>query len=172
MHLLAGVAGLTVTFYAVRDLHFDAARTGFLLAGSGVGGLVASLVIARFTERWPWGAALGISVLASAVGLGVLLIARGFLVAITGVAILDCSSASCFILAISARQAMTPSAVIGRVTASSAMITGAVRGSAAVSFGFLLNYFGATTMIWVLVVITIPAGLWLCHFYPRTRVAA
>jgi MFS family permease len=166
MHLLAGVAGLTVTFYAVRELHFDAARTGFLLAGSGVGGLVASLVMARFTERWPWGAALGISVLASAVGLGVLLIARGFLVAITGVAILDCSSASCFILAISARQAMTPSAVIGRVTASSAMITGVVRGSAAVSFGFLLNYFGATTMIWVLVVITIPAGLWLCLARP------
>jgi hypothetical protein len=80
-------------------LHFDAARTGFLLAGSGVGGLVASLVIARFTERWPWGVALGISVLASAVGLGVLLTARGFPVAITGVAILDCSSASWFILA-------------------------------------------------------------------------
>jgi MFS family permease len=61
MHLFAGVAGLIVTFYAVRNLHFGAARTGLLLAGSGVGGLIASLVIARLTERWPWGSRWGSS---------------------------------------------------------------------------------------------------------------
>jgi len=41
------------------------------------------------------------------------------------------------------------------------MITGAVRGSAAASFGFLLNSFGAITMIWILIFIAVLAGLWL-----------
>jgi|GEM_PF-5488282 hypothetical protein len=41
------------------------------------------------------------------------------------------------------------------------MLTATVRAMAASSFGFLLSAFGARTMIWALLVITIPAGLWL-----------
>jgi hypothetical protein len=90
-----------------------------------------------------------------------LLASHGFVLAIVAVAVMDCASASCFILAISARQAVTPLSLIGRVSSSSATLTATVRAMAAASFGFLLAVFGAGTMIWTLLVITVPAGLWL-----------
>jgi predicted MFS family arabinose efflux permease len=125
-----------------RQLGLSVAQIGFVLSAAGVGGLVVSLLAARYPSRLDRPQTLAVSLLLSCIMAGVLAGAQSFWWALVANGLLDGFITAAFIAAASVRQAHTPNEVMGRVGAASAVANNLARVVGAVGVGVLLSVFG------------------------------
>ncbi|MFF2403104.1 MFS transporter [Streptomyces goshikiensis] len=143
LYLAAGAAGVTIISLAVQELHLSKLQVGLVLSGAGIGGLAVGFLVARVVERAPWGPLLGISLLGIALTCIWLAVTGSFGGAFVAVLLMDGCSALAFITAGSARQIFTPADRIGRLTAATGIVNGAVRTLGAAGGGAFVLAFGA-----------------------------
>ncbi|QKW50677.1 MFS transporter [Streptomyces buecherae] len=142
LHVTAGVAVLVVVALSVQALHLGPARVGLVLSAAGVGGLLVTLVVVRFVEHLPWGPLLGVALGGLAASFLWLSVARGFADAFCAVLCMDACSAFAFVTAGSARQVLTPAALLGRLTAATGLVNAAVRAAGVLGCGAVLAWLG------------------------------
>lgn len=159
MYFVAGSASLVVILYGAQELQFSPSRLGLMLSGAGVGGLVSSLVLARFIENRRWGTLLAGTLLATAVAFAAVAASSSFAAAFASVALLDGASALAFITTTSARQVITDPSVLGQVLATSAISTGTARALGAGLAGAGVAAAGPTAALLVLAALALPPAL-------------
>ncbi|MFF5720165.1 MFS transporter [Streptomyces buecherae] len=142
LHVTAGAAVLVVVALSVQALHLGPARVGLVLSAAGVGGLLVTLVVVRFVEHLPWGPLLGVALGGLAASFLWLSVARGFADAFCAVLCVDACSAFAFVTAGSARQVLTPAALLGRLTAAAGLVNAAVRAAGVLGCGAVLAWLG------------------------------
>lgn len=124
-----------------RDqLGLSVVRIGFVLSAAGVGGIVASLVAARWPVRRPRALACTL-LLACAAACG-LALADGFWWALAANGVLDGFVTTGFIVSATLRQTHTPNAVLGRVGAVSALANNLARVLGVAGIGVVLGAYG------------------------------
>ncbi|MFJ6672843.1 MFS transporter [Actinosynnema sp. NPDC091369] len=156
MHLLAAAAFLPLLVRADGELAFSPATTGLIVSAAGIGGLISSLVLARFCDvrRWPLLLACVLAVNGGAVGLLALLDAPVALAA--AVLVLDGASALAFIVVATTRQRITPDRLRGRVISASTAVTATVRMVAIGGVGALVDLVGPGPVLVGLAVLAVP----------------
>ncbi|WP_378730370.1 MFS transporter [Nocardia brasiliensis] len=156
LHLLAAAAFLPLLVRADEELRLTPLTTGLIVSTAGVGGLVSSLVLARFCDvaRWPLLLAVVLSVNGGAVGVLALFDAPLWLAAT--VLVLDGASALGFIVVATMRQRITPDAVRGRVIAASTAATATVRMLALAGAGAFIDLAGPRPVLFGLAALALP----------------
>jgi hypothetical protein len=142
-------------FLFLRDLHTPKAWYGVLLAAGGLGALLGSAAVPRLTGRWSgatvWRVALvagpvvGLLVPLAQPGPGLLAYALGTFGLCAAVAITS-------IIGFSARQAVCPPELLGRVSATSRMVTWGVIPLAATAGGWLGGAIGVRATLWIVAI--------------------
>ncbi|MET7637245.1 MFS transporter [Streptomyces sp. NPDC005438] len=160
-HLLAATAFLPLLVRADGELGLTPLTTGLVVAAAGVGGLVSSLVLARYcdTARWPLLLAVVLAVNGGATGLLALFEAPLWLAG--AVLVLDGASALAFVVVATTRQRVTPDLVRGRVLAASTAVTATVRLLGIASVGALIDSAGPRPVLVALAVLALPCVLLL-----------
>jgi MFS family permease len=140
-------------FAFLRDLHTPKAWFGILLAAGGVGALLGSAAVPRLVRRWPdatvWrfglvaGPAVGVVVPLAQPGLGLLAYAVGTFGLAAAVAVTS-------IIGFSARQALCPPGMLGRVSATTRMVTWGIIPIAATAAGWLAGVIGVRPTLWII----------------------
>jgi len=135
----------TVVLYATRDLAFSPGLIGGIFMVSGLGSLGAASFTQRFNARF----GMGPTMLGGVVGTGIawLVIAAAsgpMAVAIFGAGLLalDLAAMTFFINYLSLRQAVTPDALLGRVTATMICLTVATAPLGGLLGGFIGEHLG------------------------------
>ncbi len=151
-------------FLFLRELHTPKAWYGILIAAGGVGALLGSAAVPRLTRRWrdatTWRAALvagpvvGLLVPLAQPGPGLAIYALGTFGQCAAVAVTS-------IIGFSARQATCPHELLGRVSATSRMITWGVIPLAATAGGWLGGTVGIRSALWIIAV---------CYFAEATLI--
>lgn len=156
LHLLAAAALLPLLVRADEELRLTPLTTGLIVSAAGVGGLVSSLVIARFCDvaRWPLLLAVVLSVNGGAVGVLAVFDAPLWLAAT--VLMLDGASALGFIVVATVRQRCTPDALRGRVIAAGTAATATVRMLAVAGAGVLISMAGPRPVLLGLAALALP----------------
>ncbi len=150
----AQAAGTLLVLYATRDLHLSPGLIGLIFAMGGVGALIGSLLAGPMATRWGLGRALvGMAALACLPSLLVPLAsgARPQVVATLMLASLlgGAGVAASSVHFLSLRQALTPPALLGRMTASYRTLTYGVLPLGALLFGFLAQALSIRAALWV-----------------------
>lgn len=145
-------AQYVTTFLFLRELHTPKIWYGPLLAAGGLGGLAGSAILPRLSRRWSeasiwraallWGPVAGLCVPLAEPGLGLV----PFVVGIFG---LCAAVAISSIIGFSARQAMCPPDSLGRVAATTRMITWGVIPIGAMLGGWSAGTIGPRATLWV-----------------------
>lgn len=161
LHLLAAAAFLPLLVRANEELRLTPLTTGLIVSAAGVGGLVSSVVLARFCDvaRWPLLLAAVLSVNGGAVGVLALFDAPLWLAAT--VLVLDGASALGFIVVATIRQRITPDALRGRVIAASTAATATVRMLALAGAGALIDLVGPRPVLLGMAALALPFVLLL-----------
>ena len=152
--------------YALRELHMGPALLGLAVACGGVGSLVGAMVAGPATRRLGVGpAVLAAGVVARLASLltplaaGPALVAAGFLM--TSQLVGDGASSVAEIASTSLQQALAPRRMLGRVNASMQLMALGVAPIGALTGGVLAEAIGARATLWVAVLGSVPALLWL-----------
>jgi MFS family permease len=130
--------------YAVRDLGLSAATAGVVLAGSNVGYLLGSLLVARLNRRWGVGRSIIVGA-ALQVGFVVATFARSghpVLWLTVGLAISAAGTGIWNVNAVSLRQATTPSPMLARMNASNRFLIWGTMPLGAALGAWLADWFG------------------------------
>ncbi|CAM4194491.1 MFS transporter [Nocardia ninae] len=161
LHLLAAAALLPLLVRADEELGLTPLTTGLIVSAAGVGGLMSSLLLARFCDAVPWPLLMAavLSVNGGAVGTLALFDAPLWLAAT--VLVLDGASALGFIVVTTTRQRITPDAVRGRVIAASTAATATVRMLALAGAGALIELVGPRPVLLGLAALALPFVLLL-----------
>jgi len=152
---------LALIVLAGSDLHLSTFRLGLVLGAAGIGGLLASLLAAKWTE--PFGSLRGIGLMLwlSAGFVLVLAAAQGFWWALIANGFVDGAITAGFIATATVRQQHTPLALLGRVTAASTVCNAIARVVGVAGVGLLLKTFGARPALGVDAVLLAAAALYL-----------
>jgi MFS family permease len=150
----AGQYAVTVVFL-VDELRVRPAVLGVLLALGGIGGIGGALLAERLERRYgsgrAWRGALlvapvvGLLVPAATPGWGVMLFVAGSIGLTAGVAVSN-------VIGGSARQALCPPDLVGRMSATSRVITWGVIPLGAIAAGALASAAGTRAALWVIAV--------------------
>lgn len=136
-----------VVVYAARELGFSAGHVGMLFMTAGLGSLAAAGVTARLNARY----GMGVTMLGGIAGTGVAWIVMGSaagpfwaasLLFGTGLFLLDLTAMIFFINYLSLRQAVTPDALLGRVTATMICLTVAAAPLGGLAGGWIGEHVG------------------------------
>jgi MFS family permease len=143
-------------FLFLRELHTPKAWYGILIAAGGVGALLGSAAVPWLLRRWPdatvWrvglvlGPVLGMLVPLARPGVGLIAFAVGTFG--LGVAVAVTS-----IIGFSARQALCPPGMLGRVSATTRMLTWGIIPIAAITSGWLAGLLGVRGTLWLVAVL-------------------
>jgi len=137
-------------FYLIRTLGLDAGLTGVIFSVGNVGLLVAAAVTGRLVGRWGLGPVVGSAVVLHAGG--ILLIALAPLAPlpflITGYLVRAAAVVAYNISQVTIRQCVTPSQMLGRVTATARVISWSSIPSGLIIGGLLATAIGLQTTIW------------------------
>ncbi|WP_296753988.1 MFS transporter [Roseiflexus sp.] len=137
-------------FYLIRTLGLDAGLTGVIFSVGNVGLLVAAAVTGRLVGRWELGPVVGSAVVLHAGG--ILLIALAPLAPlpflITGYLVRAAAVVAYNISQVTIRQCVTPSQMLGRVTATARVISWSSIPSGLIIGGLLATAIGLQTTIW------------------------
>ena len=128
--------------YAIRSLSFSPSLLGLVLSASAVGGLLGALLSARLTRRFPLGTVYTCAVVIGYFALLLIPAASGprWLVAVMFVAAFFLTTAGigvANVVAISLRQTVTPTHLMGRMTAAMRMLMYGLGSLGALASGFV-----------------------------------
>jgi predicted MFS family arabinose efflux permease len=161
-----GLIGPLYVLYAIRELHLDPARLGFVIAVGGVGAMLGSTLAPVISRRLGIGRTLFVSALGSAAGAALIPLAHGplpvavaFLVAqqLFG----DLSMSTLFINELTLRQSVTPAEVLGRVNAAMQLATRGVFPIGALVCGVVTGIVGVRATLAIGVSGIFLASAWL-----------
>ena len=158
-----------VVLFAVRELGFSAGHMGALWMLAGLGSLIAAGAVERINRRIGLGRALLIGLLGT--GIGWLLISAapggGVITSVVfGLAllVLDFSGMVFFVNYLTLRQALTPDALLGRVTATMISLTIAMAPLGGLAGGWIAEHAGLRTTMVIAglgAVLLVPLVIWL-----------
>ncbi len=158
-----------VVLFGARELGFSAGQVGMLFMTAGLGSLMAANVTERLNARF----GMGPTMLGGMAGTGVawLVIAASWgphwLAGIcfgTGLFLLDLAAMIFFINYLSLRQAVTPDALLGRVTATMICLTVSVAPLGGLAGGWVAEHLGlrgAMTLVGAGALLLAPFVTWL-----------
>jgi MFS family permease len=129
---------LAVLVLGRDELHLSIVRIGLVLSAAGVGGLVVSLLAARFSAPLDRVNTVVLSLLLSGAAAVALAVAQSFWWALVANGVLDGFITAGFITTATVRQARTPNAIMGRVGAASALANNLARVVGVAGAGVLL----------------------------------
>lgn len=157
---LTGYQALQVLF-GVRVLHAPMAVVGFVIAATGVGGVLGALLAGRVARRvgtarglvlcmvtWPFGVLIPLAF----PGPGLALVVAGNLLLGAGVVASN-------VIAAGFRQTYPPAALRGRVVATSGLLSACADPFGAVAAGAIGTAVGVRAGIWVMIGVVLAAGL-------------
>ncbi|MFI9402700.1 MFS transporter [Nocardia sp. NPDC052316] len=156
LHLLAAAALLPLLVRADDELRLTPLTTGLIVSAAGVGGLVSSLVLARFCDAAPWPLLLAAALSVNGGAVGALALFDAPLWLAATVLVLDGASALGFIVVATTRQRRTPDAVRGRVIAASTAATATVRMLALACTGALIGLAGPRPVLFGVAGLALP----------------
>lgn len=131
---------------------------GVALAGAGVGGLGASLVMPRLTKLG-WGSLVGGLVLVLVLGYVGLSVSTTWPEALSAILFLDGASAGIFILAGAARQYLTVPADLSAVMGATITVTRAARVASAIATGIAVAAYGPVFTLRVTAAVLLVGGM-------------
>lgn len=158
-----------VVLFGVRVLAFSAGQVGLLFMTAGLGSLMAAHVTQRLNARFGMGPTMLVGMAGCGVAWLVIAAAMGphWLAAIffgTGLFLLDLSAMIFFINYLSLRQAVTPDALLGRVTATMICLTVSMAPLGGLTGGWIAEHFGlraAMTFVGAGALLLAPLVTWL-----------
>ncbi|MFV2084761.1 MFS transporter [Micromonospora sp. LOL_021] len=156
MHLLAAAAFLPLLVRMRETLHLSPATVGLVISAAGVGGLLSSLLLARWTPTGRWPVTLAAILAVNGAAVGVLALLAGPVWLAVAVLALDAASALAFIMVATVRQQITPDGLRGRVITAATAVTATVRMLAIAGIGALTDLFGPDPVLLGLAGIGIP----------------
>jgi predicted MFS family arabinose efflux permease len=136
----------------VRDLHDPPATAGLLIAVGGLGGVLGSAMVGRVSDKVGSGPTWRSAILAVGLFAALLPIAPArwatvaFVVSTVGI---SAASAACQVISGSARQAACPERLLGRLSATSRVITWGVIPLGAAAGGVLASVSRPIEVLWV-----------------------
>ncbi len=158
-----------VVLFGARELGFSAGQVGLLFMAAGPGSLMAASVTTRLNARFGMGptmlggiAGCGIAWLVIAAATGPHWLAGVLMGA--GLFLLDLAAMTFFINYLSLRQAVTPDALLGRVTATMICLTISAAPLGGVAGGWIADHFGlrvAMTCVGAGALLLAPLVTWL-----------
>jgi hypothetical protein len=146
-------AQYVLAFVFLRDLHTPKAWFGILLAAAGVGALLGSAAVPALVRRWADATVWRVGLVAGpAIGLVIPLAqpGPGLLAYAVGTFGLSAAVAVTSIIGFSARQALCPPGMLGRVSATTRMLTWGIIPLAAIGGGWLAEVIGVRPTLWVI----------------------
>ncbi|MGW3785247.1 MFS transporter [Micromonospora chokoriensis] len=161
MHLLAAVAFLPLLVRMRDELGLGPQVIGLVIAAAGIGGLISSLVIARWCETRHWALLLAGVLAVNGAATGALVLFDGAAWLAVAVLVLDGASALAFIIVAATRQRITLDHVRGRVLAAGGAVTALVRLVGVVAVGALVDAAGPNPVLAGLALAGIPFVLLL-----------
>lgn len=147
MHLLAAVAFLPLLVRMRDELGLGPQVIGLVIAAAGIGGLISSLVIARFCEARHWPRLLAAVLAVNGAATGTLAVLDSAVWLAAAVLVLDGASALAFIVVAATRQRITLDHVRGRVLAAGGAVTALVRLVGVVAVGALVDLAGPNPVL-------------------------
>ncbi len=147
MHLLAAVAFLPLLVRMRDELGLGPQVIGLVIAAAGVGGLVSSLVVARFCETRNWAPLLAAVLAVNGAATGALAVFDSAVWLAAAVLVLDGASALAFIVVAATRQRVTLDHLRGRVLAAGGAVTALVRLVGVVAVGALVDQAGPNPVL-------------------------
>lgn len=154
---------MTVVLLA-RDLGLDAGTVGLVLACSGVGGIVGSLVVAPLSARLGQGPSIVVGAAVFGVpGLLIPLAQPGpwLVVAAAGLLAGSLGRSLYNVTVLSLRQAVTPAVMMGRVSATTQVLIGGTMPLSNALSGVVAGAIGTRGALWVSAAGATAACLWL-----------
>ncbi|HEU4347398.1 MAG TPA: MFS transporter, partial [Actinoplanes sp.] len=161
MHLLAAVAFLPLLVRMRNELGLGPQVIGLVIAAAGVGGLISSLLIARFCESRHWSLLLAAVLAVNSAATGALAWFDHTAWLAATVLVLDGASALSFIIVAATRQRITADHVRGRVLAAGGAVTALVGLVGIVAVGALTDEFGPNPVLAGLALAGVPFVLLL-----------
>lgn len=134
---------LAIIVLAERELGLSTFQLGLVLGAAGAGGLATSAIAARWPAPFSSLRGLGLMLALSALLLVWLATAPGFWWALVANGFVDGAITAAFITVATIRQQRTPAAVLGRVSAASALCNAGARVLGVAGVGVLLAVTGA-----------------------------
>ncbi|MBB1261875.1 MFS transporter [Streptomyces alkaliterrae] len=134
---------------------------GLVVSAAGVGGLVSSLLLARFLDVERWQVLLAVVLVVNGAAAGALALLADPLWLAVVVLVLDGASALAFVVVATTRQRITADALRGRVIAASSAMTGAARMLALAGAGLLIDVIGPRGVLLLLAALALPVGMLL-----------
>lgn len=163
LNFQSGAIVLLIVALARDVLGLSGLSVGMVLTGAGMGGLMTSALVAPRLTRAPWGPTFGLLLLAMAGATVALSMAGGALDAFLANAVLDGAAALAFVVSGTVRQALTPDALLGRVTAASYVLNALARMSGVFAAEILITQLGHREALWAfaatLALIGVPAAV-------------
>ncbi|MET7808695.1 MFS transporter [Micromonospora chersina] len=147
MHLLAAVAFLPLLVRMRDELNLGPQVIGLVIAAAGVGGLISSLLIARWCESRYWSLLLAAVLAVNGAATGALALFDSAAWLAATVLVLDGASALAFIIVAATRQRITLDHVRGRVLAAGGAVTALVRLLGVVAVGALTDRVGPNPVL-------------------------
>jgi len=144
----------TFLIYLVRELGFDAALVGLVVAAGAVGGLIGAMIATSLTRRLPFGPLIMVAMVVGCTPSLILPAVRGSTAAMAAAFVVVLfvykgGSAVANVLAITLRQTVTPNRLLGRVTASMRLALYGAIPLGALTAGFLGASIGLRPALWV-----------------------
>jgi len=133
---------LAVLVLGQEELDLTIVQIGLILSSAGVGGLVVSLLAARFSAPLDKVNTVVLSLLLSCAAAGALAAVQSFWWAVVANGVLDGFITAGFIATATVRQARTPNVIMGRVGAASALANNLARVVGVAGVGVLLAAYG------------------------------
>ncbi|HEV2689718.1 MAG TPA: MFS transporter, partial [Bryobacteraceae bacterium] len=161
-----GLIGPLYVLYALRELHLDAARLGFVIAVGGIGAMIGSTLAPVISRRLGIGRTLFWSTLGTAAGSALIPLAHGPLPMAVSFLVVqqllgDMSLTVLFVNELTLRQSVTPPDVLGRVNAAMQLATRGVFPIGALVCGVVTGFVGVRATLAIAVSGIFLGSIWL-----------
>ncbi|HYK71943.1 MAG TPA: MFS transporter [Pseudoneobacillus sp.] len=140
------VVSIMVIIFAKEELNLSSSAVAMIMSASGIGGIIASTMVARLREKIGIGKLLGMTAVINAIGyLGLFLSNKTYLLLIS-LFIIGFAGAIYGVCAYTFRLEQTPSELIGRITGITGTLFRLGMPVAMYLSGFLVEWWGTSTI--------------------------
>ncbi|MEU6861056.1 MFS transporter [Glycomyces sp. NPDC046736] len=151
-NLSVGAYQAMLVVFLIRDGGHSGAIVGLVLAGSGVGGILAAMLVGRISARAGMGPTALVALALSGPGMAVIALSGpgwGAVVAFAGQLVYVAAIVVFNVNVVSYRQAVTPDTIQGRVNASQKVISWSSMAVGSIGGGFAGEVIGARYVLFI-----------------------